>query len=94
MTFPKGIIEDVLVKVDKFIFPMDFLVLDMEEDEKVPLVLGRPFLATSRALTDVESGELTMRVEDDKVQLSLYKNDKLQKKESEVCMRISASNMG
>ena len=93
MASPKGIIEDVLIKVDKFIFPMDFVVLDMEEDQKVPLILGRQFLATSWALTNVESGELTLRVEDDKVQLSIYKNEKLQKKESEVCMRIEAIPM-
>ncbi|KAL5555317.1 hypothetical protein UlMin_037553 [Ulmus minor] len=43
---PRGIIEDVLVNVDKFIFPADFIVLDMEEDREVPLILGRPFLAT------------------------------------------------
>ncbi|KAL5548894.1 hypothetical protein UlMin_004125 [Ulmus minor] len=43
---PRGIIEDVLMKVDKFIFPADFIVLDMEEDREVPLILGRPFLAT------------------------------------------------
>ncbi|KAL5548145.1 hypothetical protein UlMin_003376 [Ulmus minor] len=47
---PRGIIEDVLVKVDKFIFPADFIVLDMEEDREVPLILGRPFLATGRTL--------------------------------------------
>ena len=47
MPSPKGIIEDVLLKVDKFIFHMDFIVLDMEDYEKVPLILGRPFLATS-----------------------------------------------
>ena len=46
LTFPKGIIEDVLVKVDKFIFPMDFVVLDMEEDRESPIILGRPFVAT------------------------------------------------
>ena len=38
--YPRGIIEDVLVKVDKFIFPADFVVLDMEEDQEVPLILG------------------------------------------------------
>ena len=59
MASPKGVIEDMLIKVDKFIFLVDFVVLDMEEGEKVPLILGRPFLATSRALIDVESGELT-----------------------------------
>ena len=49
MASPKGIIEDVLIQVGKFIFLVDFVVLDMEEDEKVPLILGRLFLATSRA---------------------------------------------
>ena len=43
---PRWVIEDVLVKVDKFIFPTDFIVLDMEEDKQIPIILGRPFLAT------------------------------------------------
>ena len=42
----KGILEDVLVKVGKFIFPVDFVVIDIEEDKQIPLLLGRPFLAT------------------------------------------------
>ncbi|XP_061372711.1 uncharacterized protein LOC133315155 [Gastrolobium bilobum] len=50
---PNGIIQDVLVKVDKFIFPGDFIVLDMEEEGEMPLLLGRPFLATARAMIDV-----------------------------------------
>ena len=45
---PWGVIEDVLVKVDKFIFPTDFIVLDMEEDKEIPIKLGRSFLATGR----------------------------------------------
>ncbi|XP_068649564.1 uncharacterized protein [Aristolochia californica] len=65
--YPRGIIEDVLVKVDKFIFLADFVVLDMEEDEEVPLILGRPFLATGRALIDVQKGELTLRVNKEEV---------------------------
>ncbi|XP_062114284.1 uncharacterized protein LOC133825341 [Humulus lupulus] len=48
---PRGIIEDVLVKVDKFIFPADFIVLDMEEDTDVPIILGRPFLAMDKAIS-------------------------------------------
>ena len=88
MVSPKGIIEDVLIKVDKFIFLVDFVVLDMDEDEKVPLIIGRPFLATNRALIDVESGELTLRVGDDKVQLSINKKDNLPKKQSESCMKL------
>ncbi|XP_031378355.1 uncharacterized protein LOC116193748 [Punica granatum] len=57
--YPKGIVENVLVKVDKFIFPVDFIVLEMEEDREVPMILGRPFLATGKALIDVEQGKLT-----------------------------------
>ena len=48
-----GLIEDILVKVGKFIFPTDFIILDMEEDKEIPIILGRPFLATSRAMIDV-----------------------------------------
>ena len=59
---PKGVIEDVLVKVDKFIFPEDFIILDMEEDKEIPIILGRPFLATGRAMIDVQRGELKLRV--------------------------------
>ena len=46
-------IEDVLVKVDKFIFSTNFIVLDMEEDSEIPIILGRLFLATGRAMIDV-----------------------------------------
>ena len=48
LAYPRGIVEDVLVKVDKFIFLADFVVLDMEEDSEIPIILGRPFLATGR----------------------------------------------
>ena len=49
---PRGMIEDVLVKVDNFIFPDYFIVLEMEEDKEIPIILRRPFLAIGRALTD------------------------------------------
>ncbi|KAK9183016.1 hypothetical protein WN944_026165 [Citrus x changshan-huyou] len=65
--YPEGKIEDVLVKVDKFIFPVDFIVLDFEADKEVPIILGRPFLATGKTLIDVQKGELTMRVNDQQV---------------------------
>ncbi|KAL5546411.1 hypothetical protein UlMin_006098 [Ulmus minor] len=51
---PEGKIEDVLVKVDKFIIPVDFIVLDYEANLEVPIILGRPFLATGRTLIDVQ----------------------------------------
>ena len=66
-TYPKGKIEDVLVKVDKFILPVDFIILDFEADKEVPIRLGRTFLATGKTLIDVQKGELTMRVNDQQV---------------------------
>ncbi|XP_062080900.1 uncharacterized protein LOC133785698 [Humulus lupulus] len=63
LSHPRGIIEDVLVKEDKFIFPAYFIILDMEEDTNVPLILGRPFLAIGQALIDVQKGELKLRVQ-------------------------------
>ena len=90
MTFPNGIIKHFLVKVNKFSFSVDFVVLDMEKDEKVSLIIGRPFLATSQALIDVDSGESTLRVGDDKVCLNIYKSDKLSEKEKATCMKVEA----
>ncbi|KAJ9546604.1 hypothetical protein OSB04_019147 [Centaurea solstitialis] len=72
IAYPKGKIEDILVKVDKFIFPADFIILDCEVDKKVPVILGRPFLATGRALIDVHKGELTMRVNDQQVTFNVF----------------------
>ena len=65
-------IEDVLVKVDKFIFLVDFIVLDMEEDKEIPIIFGRPFLATSRAMIGVQKEELKLRVQDDKVKFNVF----------------------
>nr|XP_016449645.1 PREDICTED: uncharacterized protein LOC107774579 [Nicotiana tabacum] len=66
MKRPLGIIDDVLVRVDKFILPADFMILDYEVDFEVPIILGRPLLATGKALVDVEAGESTFRVGDEK----------------------------
>ena len=68
----RGVIEDVLVKVDKFIFPTDFIVLDMEEDKEIPIILGRPFLAIGRAMIDVQRGELKLRVQEDEVKFNVF----------------------
>ena len=58
-----GIVCDVLVKVENFIFTADFVVLDYEVDFEMPIILGRPFLATDRALVDMERGELKFRLD-------------------------------
>ena len=67
----EGILEDVLIKVGKFVFPMDFVVINIEEDKQVPLMLGRPFLATGATLIDVKKGELTLRVGDEALHFNL-----------------------
>ncbi|XP_070040757.1 uncharacterized protein [Nicotiana tomentosiformis] len=74
MKRPLGVIEDVLVRVDKFILPADFVILDCEVDYEVSIFLGRPFLATGKALVDVEVGELTFRVGDEKVVFHMCKS--------------------
>ena len=74
MAQPEGVLEDVLVKVGKFIFLVDFVVMKMEEDNQVPLLLGRPFLATGVALIDVQKGELTLRVGNEAVHFILNKS--------------------
>ncbi|GJR75658.1 reverse transcriptase domain-containing protein [Tanacetum coccineum] len=61
ITQPIGIAEDVYLKVGKFKFPADFVVVDFDADPRVPLILGRSFLKTGRALIDVYEGELTLR---------------------------------
>ena len=65
--YPEGKIEDMLVKVDKFIFPVDFIVLDFEADKEVSIILGRPFSTIEKTIIDVQKGELTIRVNDQQV---------------------------
>ena len=64
--------ENVLVKAGKFIFPVDFVVLDFKEDENVPLILGMPFLYTSKAIIDVYDGTLTLRVGEESCKFDVY----------------------
>ncbi|KAK9042704.1 hypothetical protein V6N11_017769 [Hibiscus sabdariffa] len=66
---PEGKIEDILVKLDKFIFPADFLILDCEADEYAPIILGRPFLSTSRAVIDFDNDEIIFKVENNSVKM-------------------------
>ncbi|GJT89470.1 reverse transcriptase domain-containing protein [Tanacetum coccineum] len=61
---PTGVAENVFVKVGKFYFPADFVVLDFIADPRVPLILGRPFLRIAHALIDVYEGEIILRNDD------------------------------
>lgn len=65
--YPKGVIEDVLIKVKDLVFPVDFVVWEMEEDVDFLIILGRPFLYTSRALIDMEKGKLILRIEGNEI---------------------------
>ena len=75
------------MKVDKFIFSADFIVLDMEEDKELHIILGRPFLAIGRALIDVQKGELRLRVQDEEVRFSVFRGIR-HTVESDSCYRI------
>ncbi|GJR86684.1 putative reverse transcriptase domain-containing protein [Tanacetum coccineum] len=65
--YPKGIAKSVLVGIGKFTFPVDFIILDMPEDIKVPLILGRPFLSTAHAKIDVYKTKITLRVGEERI---------------------------
>ena len=79
LAHPKGILEDVLIKVGKFVFLVDFVVINIEEDKQVPLLLGRLFLPTGATLIDVKKGELVLRVGEETVHFNL--NDSLKQQE-------------
>ncbi|GJU75877.1 putative reverse transcriptase domain-containing protein [Tanacetum coccineum] len=64
---PKGIAENVLVRIGKFIFPIDYIILDIPEDDDVPLILGRPFLSTAHSRIDVYKIKITLRVGEEKL---------------------------
>ncbi|GJS93883.1 reverse transcriptase domain-containing protein [Tanacetum coccineum] len=71
ITHPKGLAEDVYVKLGKFYFPTDFVVVDFEADPRVPLILGRSFLRTGRDLIEVYGEEITIRVDNEAVTFNL-----------------------
>ena len=77
----------MLTKIEKFYFPNDFIMLDMEEDSNVLLILRRPFLAMGKALIDVEKGKLILRVQDAQVTFNVFKAMKNPFKVA-VCLKI------
>ena len=93
MAQPEGILEYVLVKVGKFVLPVDFVVMQMEEDTQVHLLLGRPFLATRVALIDVQKGELTLRVGDEAVQFNINRSLEHPNVESDSCMVVRNNSL-
>ncbi|GJW41165.1 hypothetical protein Tco_0067010 [Tanacetum coccineum] len=64
---PKGIVENLLIKIDKFFFPIDFVILDMVEDFRMPIILGRTLLATAHAKVDIFRKSISLEVGNEKV---------------------------
>ena len=76
MKIPKGIVEDVLVKVDKFYYPVDFVMLDTEPiangPNHVPIILGRPFLATANAIINCRNGVMQLTFGNMTLELNIF----------------------
>ncbi|GJV98591.1 reverse transcriptase domain-containing protein [Tanacetum coccineum] len=87
-TRPAGIAEDIFVKLGKFHFPADFVVVDYIVDPRVPLILRRPFLRTARALIDVYGEELTLRVDDEAITFKVGQTSRYSYNNSESVNRI------
>ncbi|XP_057719686.1 uncharacterized protein LOC130934113 [Arachis stenosperma] len=68
-----GVVENMLIKVGNYYLPTDFVVLEMDENPIYPIILGRPLLATARALIDVERGELVLRIHDEQLTFNVFK---------------------
>ncbi|GJS77916.1 reverse transcriptase domain-containing protein [Tanacetum coccineum] len=73
--YPRGIVKNVLIKVDKLVLPIDFVILDMPEDSRILIILRRPFLATACAMIDVFNKKITLRVGDDEVIFNMDQSD-------------------
>ena len=83
-------IENVLVGIDKFNFPIDFVTLGMEDDQQISYI-GRPSITTSQAWIDVEHGEMTFLVGEEKVKFNLDQSKQLTDEEKKFCMWIESS---
>ena len=73
--YPRGVVEDVLVKVNELVFPADFYILDMEDESvpcSTPVLLGRPFLKTARTKIDVHEGTLTMEFDGELIRFNIF----------------------
>ncbi|GJU46384.1 putative reverse transcriptase domain-containing protein [Tanacetum coccineum] len=86
--YPRWIAENVIVKIDKFIFPVDLLVLDMKEDHKIPIILGRPFLATAHAMIDVFNKKISFKVGNETITFDIEKSMKFSMPEDDECLSV------
>lgn len=89
--YPHGVAEDVLVKVDKFLFPIDFVVVDIEKDYDAHLILVRPFVKTARMMIGIDDGFMKVRVQDHEFCFNLFEAMKHAKEKND-CFSINVSN--
>lgn len=69
--FPAGMLENIPIRIGQFYIPIDFIIMDIKEDSNIPIILGRPFLATLGAIIDVKRGKLTFEVSEEKIKFIL-----------------------
>ncbi|GKA58906.1 DNA-directed DNA polymerase [Tanacetum coccineum] len=86
--YPWGIIKNVLIKVNKFVLLINFVILDMPEDSRISIIIRRPFLATARAMIDVFNRKITLRVGDDEVIFNVDQSIKRPPTEDDECYGI------
>ncbi|GJX27685.1 putative reverse transcriptase domain-containing protein [Tanacetum coccineum] len=91
--FPKGIAENVMVKVDKFVFRVDFVILDMEEDHRIPIILGRPFVAIAHAKIDVFNKKISFKVGDEIITFDLEKSISFPPSNEDTCHASDIINL-
>jgi len=88
ITRPYGVIEDVLVRVKHLIFPVDFIVIDIEEDADIPLILGRPFMSTASCVVDMGKRKLQMAIEDQQISFNMFHEEKTLPDQN-VCLKVN-----
>lgn len=88
-THPFEIVEGVLVKMYKFFFPINFVVMDMEENDYAPLILGWPFMKTARMMIDIDDGLMKVHVQDEEACFNLFEAMK-NSKDKGYCFRMDA----
>ncbi|GJY05147.1 putative laccase [Tanacetum coccineum] len=86
--YPQAIVENVPIKFDKFVLPIDFVILDMLEDSRILIILGRPFMATAWAMIDVFNKKITLRVGDDEVIFDMDQSMKKPPSKDDECYNI------
>ena len=82
---PVGVLEDFPIKIGKFTILSDFVVLDMDEDSQIPIILGRPLLATAGVIVDVKNGKLTLSVDGETIEFNVAKSVKQPSSENSCC---------